>query len=251
MKRFYREAVAVMGEDGWHVALDGRQVKTQGGNALVVPNEALAQLLAEEWAAQGEEIDPKSFRHRDLADYAIDMVVSGREAAIAAILLFAETDTLCYRADPDEALWKRQQAMWDPLLTACEAQEGIKLQRVSGVMHRAQDPVALAKLRARLTSLDPFTLAALTTLASLAASLVIGLAALEPDAAGEALWNAASLEEDWQVEMWGSDSEAAERREKRKAGFMAAMEFARAARSSRQQSPVLAGKFVAPTTSAT
>ena len=97
------------------------------------------------------------------------MVASGREDAIAAILLFAETDTLCYRADPDEALWKRQQTVWEPLLAACEAREGVRFQRVSGVMHRAQDPAALAKLRARLETLDPFTLAALTTLASLAA----------------------------------------------------------------------------------
>ena len=229
MKRFYREAAAVRGEDGWHVALDGRRVKTQGGRAQAVPNERLAQLLAAEWAAQGEEIDPRSFRHRDLADYAIDMVASDREAAIAAILLFAETDTLCYRADPDEPLWKRQQAVWEPLLTACETREGVKFQRVSGVMHRAQDPAALSKLRARLEALDAYTLAALTTLASLAASLAIGLAALEPGADGETLWDAANLEEDWQAELWGSDWEAEERREKRKSDFLGAMEFARAA----------------------
>ena len=226
MKRFYREAAAVEDADGWHVALDGRRVKTQGGKAVVLPRERLARLLAAEWAAQGEEIDPRSFRMRDLADYAIDMVEQDREAAITAILRFAETDTLCYRADPDEPLWKRQQAEWEPLLAACEAREGVKFQRVSGVMHRAQDAAALTKLRDRLETLDPFALAALTTLCSLAVSLAIGLAALEPGADGEALWDAANLEEDWQAELWGRDWEAEERREKRKADFMAAMEFA-------------------------
>ena len=229
MKRFYREAAEVEGADGWHVALDGRRVKTQGGRALVLPGEGLARLLAGEWAAQGEEIDPKSFPMRDLADYAIDMVARDREAAIAAILRFAETDTLCYRADPDEALWKRQQEVWEPLLTACEAREQVRLHRVSGVMHRPQDAATLAKLRARLETLDPFALAALATLASLAASLAIGLAALEPGADGEALWDAANLEEDWQAGLWGQDWEAAERRSKRRADFLAAMEFARAA----------------------
>ena len=228
MKRFYREAAPVEGENGWHVALDGRLLKTQGGHALMLPNEPVARLLANEWAAQGAQIDPKSFRHRDIADYAIDVVAPHREAAIAAILRFAETDTLCYRADPDEPLWKRQQEAWEPLLAECEAREGVRFQRVSGVMHRAQDEQSLAALKARLETMDPFTLAALTTLASLAASLVVGLAALEPNADGEALWNAANLEEDWQAELWGSDREAEARREKRKSEFLAAMEFARA-----------------------
>lgn len=229
MKRFYREAAAVESAEGWHVALDGRRVKTQGGRALALPNEGLARLLAAEWAAQGEEIDPSAFPMRDLADYAIDVVASDRVAAIAAILRFAETDTLCYRADPDEPLWKRQQAVWEPFLTAREVRDGIRFQRVSGVMHRPQDAEALAKLRHRLGTLDDFTLAALTTLASLSTSLVIALAALEPDADGEALWTAANLEEDWQSELWGRDWEAEERRERRKGDFFAAMRFARTA----------------------
>lgn len=230
MKRFYREAAAVAGPDGWHVALDGRQVRTQGGRVLVLPNPTLAELLAGEWAAQGEEIDPRSLPMRDLADYALDVVADDPAAAVAALLRYAETDTLCYRADPDEPLWKRQQQMWEPLLCVCEAREGIRFQRVSGVIHRPQDAVALAALQARLETLDYMTLAALTTLASLSASLVVGLAALEHDADGEALWDTANLEEDWQAELWGRDPEAEERRAKRKSDFLAAMAFAQAVR---------------------
>jgi chaperone required for assembly of F1-ATPase len=228
MKRFWREAKAVQGEDGWHVALDARRVKTQGGNPLAVPNKALADLLAGEWAAQGEEVEPGSFRHRDIADFAIDVVAPDRAAAIAALLRYAETDTLCYRADPEEPLFKRQQEVWEPLLAACEAREGVRFQRVSGVMHRPQDAAALETVRDRLDGFDDFTLAALTTLASLAASLTIALAALEDNAVGAMLWDAANLEEDWQAELWGRDWEAAERRERRKGDFLAAIAFARA-----------------------
>jgi len=230
VKRFYREAAAVEAPDGWHVALDGRQVRTQGGHVLVLPDRALAELLAAEWNAQGEEIDPRGFPMRDLADYALDVVAEDPAAAVAALLRYAETDTLCYRADPDEPLWKSQQELWEPLVCVCEAREEIRLRRVSGVMHRPQDEAALAKLRARLEAMDYLTLAALTTLTSLSASLVIGLAALEPDSDGEALWHAANLEEDWQVELWGRDAEAEERRDRRKADFLAATQFARAAR---------------------
>ncbi len=195
---------------------------------LVLPNRALAELLAGEWSAQGEAIDPRGFRMRDLADYALDVVAHDPAVAIAALLRYAETDTLCYRADPDEPLWRRQQEVWEPLLTQCEAREGIRLQRVSGVMHRAQDGAALAALKARLEAMDYLTLAALTSLASLGTSLVIGLAALEPDADGQALWAAANLEEEWQAALWGRDWEAEERRENRKRDFLAAMAFATA-----------------------
>ena len=231
MKRFYREAAAVEAADGWYVALDGRRVKTQGSKELRLPNRNLAELLAGEWAAQGDKIDPRSLPMRDLADYATDVVARDPAAAVAALLRYAETDTLCYRADPDEPLWKRQQAVWEPLIDRFEAREGVRLHRVSGIIHRPQDETALATLRSRLGTMDPLSLAALNTLASLSASLVVGLAALEPDADGDALWDAANLEEDWQAEQWGRDWEAQERRDKRKNDFLAAMRFAQAAQS--------------------
>ena len=185
-------------------------------------------MLRDEWGAQGEAIDPAAFTHRDMADYALDIIETDRAAAIDALLRYAETDTLCYRADPDDALWQRQRAVWDPLLQALESREGVRLHSVSGVIHKPQGAQELAKLRAKLETLDNFTLAALQTLSALPASLTIGLAALEPDADGEALWGAANLEEDWQAEQWGADEEAAERREKRRASFLAAMQFAQA-----------------------
>lgn len=246
MKRFYREAAAVEGPDGWHVALDGRQVKTQGGHVLVLPNPALARLMAAEWADQGDEIDPRGFPMRDLADYALDVVAQDKASAVAGLLRYAETDTLCYRADPGEPLWKRQQELWEPLLCLCEAREGVRFQRVSGVMHRVQDAEALAKLKTRLEAMDYLTLAALTTLASLGASLVIGLAALEPDADGEALWDAANLEEDWQAERWGRDEEAEGRRERRKRDFLAAMGFARAVHGREIRWGLLKGHLISP-----
>ena len=89
----------------------------------------------------------------------------------------------------------------------------------------------LARLRAALEAGDDFALSALNTLASLSASLTVGLAALQPGAEAEALWAAANLEEDWQAELWGKDWEAEERRAKRLATFSAAMDFARLARS--------------------
>ena len=83
----------------------------------------------------------------------------------------------------------------------------------------------------RIETHDDFTLAALEQLTALAASLCIGLAALDDDAEGEALWAAANLEEDWQIEQWGADEEAAARRAKRLEAFLKAMAFVRLARA--------------------
>ena len=230
MKRFYSEVAVEDAGDGYRVLLDGRAIKTQGGRPQIVPSPALAEKLASEWRAQGETIDARMFPVRDTVDYAIDSVANDRAAVIDKLLSYAETDTLCYRADPDEPLWHRQQEIWEPLLADMEARENVLMTRVSGIIHRPQSGETLDRLRARLGQLDNLTLAALEQMTALAASLCIGLAALEPGADGEALWAAANLEEDWQVEQWGADEEASALREKRNGEFLLALELARHSR---------------------
>lgn len=231
MKRFYKEVTVAPAEGGWRVLLDGRAIKTALGKDQVVPNEALASALAVEWADQGEEIDTTHFLFRDLADYAIDIVRADRATAINGMLRFAETDTLCYRADPEDPLFRRQQDIWEPFLQAAEKRHDIHFERISGIMHRPQSPATRDALRTFLEKQDDFTLAALNTLASLAASLTIALAALEHEADAKALWDAANLEEDWQVELWGEDALAKDLRDKRAAEFANALRFAELVRA--------------------
>ncbi|MFO6447817.1 ATP12 family chaperone protein [Erythrobacter sp. NE805] len=232
MRRFYKDVTLAEAAGGFQVMLDGRGVKTVGGAAQIAPTEALGEALAAEWRRQGERIDPKSLPLRDMADYAIDMVAPDPAAVAKSLVAYAETDTLCYRADPDEPLHARQQAVWEPLLAAFEAANGVTLVRVSGVLHRPQPPETLTRLEVRLRALDPFVLAGVEAMTKLAASLVTALSAL--DAAHEeeplALWRAACLEEEWQAELWGRDAEAEERRERREADFLRACAFARMAR---------------------
>lgn len=227
MRRFYSEVAVEEAGDGWRVMLDGRAIRTALGAPQIVPTRALAEALASEWSGQGDEIDPRTFPRRELTDYAIDIVRADRDVAIGKLLAFAETDTLCYRADPDEPLYRRQRDIWEPLVTALEAREGIRLERVSGVIHRPQPPASLAALRARLGALDDFRLAVLQTMASLGTSLCIALEALQDGADPETLWSAVNLEEDWQADLWGRDAEAEARWEKRREEFVEAYRFAK------------------------
>ncbi|HUD28049.1 MAG TPA: ATP12 family protein, partial [Novosphingobium sp.] len=208
----------------------GRGIRTAGGRPQVVPTKALAEALAAEWAGQGETIDPAAFHLRDLADFAIDAVAPARDAVIAELVPYAETDTLCYRADPDEALYRRQAEVWEPLLSAFEARLGVRFARISGIMHKPQPDETLARLHEELETCSDFELAALKMLSSLAASLVIALEAIRPDSDAEALWRAAELEADWQVELWGEDWEATELRATRFAAFRLAMRLAELSR---------------------
>lgn len=232
MKRFYRAVTVEQADSGFVVALDGRRIKTQGDVIpQAVPTRALAELLAAEWSGQGETIEPGVFRHRALADYAIDQIAPDPVAAVTRTLRFAETDTLCYRADPDEPLHRRQMEVWEPILTAFEARTGTAFTRVSGIVHRPQAEATLGRVRALLDRENAFALAGIEAMASLAASLVVALQAAESGNDADALWAAAALEEEWQAELWGREYTAEERRARRMAEFMTARQFTLAART--------------------
>nr|WP_298925853.1 ATP12 family protein [uncultured Erythrobacter sp.] len=232
MKRFYDAVAMQQAEGGWQVTLDGRGLKTVKGSGQIVPSEALAKKLAAEWDIQGEKLDPTQFVLRDMADYAIDVVSADMPAQAQKIGAFGDTDTLLYRADPDEHLYAKQQEVWEPLTENFEAREGVRMVRVSGIIHKPQSEEALAKLHARLMALTSFELAALESITSLSASLIIALSTLDAETEADAvsLWRAASLEEEWQADLWGRDLEAEDRRAKRQSDFLKAWEFIRASR---------------------
>ena len=236
MKRFY-DAVSIRAVDtgeaksGWQVTLDGRGLKTVKGTAQIVPSQALAKALAAEWAGQSEDLDPATFPLRDMTDYAIDVVSADPVAAAEKVLSYGDTDTLLYRADPDEPLYVRQMEVWEPIVSAFEQREGVAMVRVSGIIHRPQKDETFETLRRRLSTISPLPLAGIELMTSLAASLIVGLAAseTEDEADAFALWQAASLEEEWQADLWGREAEAEERRAKRQSDFLKAREATRLA----------------------
>ncbi|MDG2002530.1 MAG: ATP12 family protein [Novosphingobium sp.] len=231
MKRFYKEASVSQGDGGWQVLLDGRSIRTAAGKPQLLPTRQLAEAMAGEWASQGEKLDPKTFPLRDLADFALDSVSADRATTIAELVRYSEGDTLCYRADAGEPLHQRQIASWEPLLASAEQRWDVHFSRIEGIVHQPQPAETLSRMEAVLVAQSDFTLAALRMMASLAASLVIALAATSEDADAETLWAAANLEEDWQAEQWGRDNEAQVLRQTRLEAFALAMRFAALAKS--------------------
>ena len=93
-KRFWRE-VAVAGDaDGFEVRLDGRAVRTPQGRLMTLPNAALAEAAAAEWAAVAEHVDYAHMPLTRLAFAAVDRMDETRETARAEALRYAETDRM-------------------------------------------------------------------------------------------------------------------------------------------------------------
>lgn len=231
MKRFYETVGTRQVDGGWQVTLDGRGLKTVKSTPQIVPTQSFASALAAEWESQGEDMNPNGFALRDTVDYAIDVVAADRPAMAEKIATYGDTDTLLYRANPDEPLYARQMEVWEPIVAAFETREGVELVRISGIIHRPQSDAALDILRGRLGQLSPFTLAGIEAMASLAASLIVALSAAEATQQDEVLelWRAASLEEEWQADLWGRDYEAEDRRAKRQNDFLKAWDAVRLA----------------------
>lgn len=225
MKRFYKEASVDPQEGGFAILLDGKPIRTPQHNPLIVPREKLADAVAAEWNAQGEDLDPASMRLTGLSNAAIDIVRADREGFAASLAKYGESDLLCYRADGPQELIDRQRAMWDPMLIRLEDELGIAFERVTGIMHQPQPETTIEVLQRVTAKHDAFTLAALSPLVTITGSLVIGLLAADMALDRDHGWRAAHLDALWQEEQWGADAEAEATRDHARADYDAAIDL--------------------------
>lgn len=225
-RRFYKAAAAVPFEGGgFGVALDGRRAKTPGKRDLVVATEAAGLAIAEEWQAQLEVIDPARMPLTRLANTAIDGV-RGREASVAAdIVKYAGSDLLCYRAEGPERLVRQQAAEWDNVLDWARNRHGLVFCLQTGLMPVPQSPKLAQGVAGAITDHDAFGLAALHVMTTLMGSAVLAMAVAGGHLTAAEAWRAAHVDEDWQIEQWGEDAEAAARREHRWREMAAAARF--------------------------
>ncbi len=210
-RRFYKAAQAAPAEGGFHILLDGRAVRTPAGPRARLPTAALAELVAAEWAAQGDEIDIASMPATRLAFSTLDFAAQARAAMAAEIARYAGADLLCYRAEGPESLVRAEAQGWDPLLAWAEEALGIALEPTSGLIHRAQPPASLERARALAEALDDFALTGLAAAAALFKSAVLAFALQRGWLAGMAALELSRLDEAFQEARWGTDAEAAER----------------------------------------
>ena len=222
-KRFYKEAATISEGDGHAVVLDGRPIRTPAGSKLVVPHEAIAEAIAAEWAAQETVIDPGKMPLTRLTNSALDAVAREADTVRGEIARYAGDDLLIYRAGNPQELVERQNTLWNPVIAWAEQGYSGRFTLAEGVMHVDQNEALLTAIRDSLAPVDALPLAALHVVTTLTGSALLALSLWHGALSGADAWHAAHVDEDWNMELWGRDEEALERRQKRAAEFDAAL----------------------------
>lgn len=219
-KRFYKEVAAGAVEGGFVVTLDGRQVRTPGHKLpVIVPAAAIATAMAEEWAAQGEFIDPATMPMVRLINSAIESGETMIPAFREEVIKFAGGDLLLYRAENPQELVAAQERAWDHALVTLARHFGVSFQPTIGIIHQSQPKATLDRLAEALANENLLTLTALVSLTGLTGSGLLAIGLWSQLLSAEQVWSAAHVDEDYQISHWGADEEAIERRARRRVEF--------------------------------
>lgn len=207
------------------VTLDGRPVRTPGRRPLHLPHRPMGEAVAAEWRDQGEEIAPATMPLTRLANTAVDRTAPLRAQVIEQVASYAETDLLCYRAEEPAELVARQAAEWQPVLDWLAEAHRARLAVTAGVAPVAQERAALLAVFTAVAAFDDFRLTGLHAATAAAGSVALGLALAAGRIDAEQAWRAAHLDELFQAERWGGDTEAERRRDALREEIAAAARF--------------------------
>jgi chaperone required for assembly of F1-ATPase len=216
-RRFYQEAGVGETGEGFAVLLDGRPVRTPARRPLAAPERVIAQALATEWDAQRDTIDPAVMPLTRLANAIIDRVAAAPGPVRAEIERYLAADLLCYRAEAPEGLLARQAALWDPVLAWAGERLGARFILAAGVTHVAQPAAAVAAAAksipdASAGAKEIWRLGALNVVTTLTGSALLALALDAQKLSADEAWAAAHVDEDWNMQFWGRDELALQRR---------------------------------------
>lgn len=187
--------------------LDRRQLKTRGGVPLSLPSQSLADIIAQEWAAQGEAVLPQSMPITRLVNVAIDQTPQRRDEIIDEITRYGETDLLLYRTSQTKELATRQARAWDPILKWAQDQ-GIDLKTTSSIAAIKQDAEALARLGEFAQAMPDIELTLFGHFTSVFGSAILALAVMQGYLTAEEAFDVSRVDEIYQAEHWGEDEQA-------------------------------------------
>ncbi|MGH1418818.1 MAG: ATP12 family chaperone protein [Hyphomicrobiaceae bacterium] len=229
-KRFYKTVDVAMSDSGYTIVLDDRPIKTPSRKTLSLPTRPLAEVVAAEWSAQDQEIDPVSMPMTRLANTIIDGVDENHADVVKDVARFAMSDLVCYRAEAPIELIERQSQAWDPPLTWAQSILNVGFKVTAGIMPVEQDGQIEVAVRKYLAKISAFELGPVHIITTMTGSAVLALAVHAGELDAQTAWAAAHIDEDWQISQWGDDAEAKERRARRHVELVSAAHFLAAAK---------------------
>lgn len=197
---------------------------TPGKHPLTVPSQALANAIEAEWKG-AKKFNPDKMPLTALAYTAVDRIEGQEPNIIEALMVYIDTDTLCYRSSGSEKLAGLQKKHWDPVLAWAKDTLGVTWKTTDGVMPLEQPKKLHQAIEKRLKKMQSMQLAPFCLLASGFSSLLLALAVFEKELDVDDAFRLSRLEEDTQAENWGQDAEAAQRARRLHAEIVDASRF--------------------------
>lgn len=217
-KRFYSSVALQPFEKEFAITLDGRPIKTPVGTVLRA-EEKLAKVMAAEWDAQKEYINPDIMPVTRIISIGLDRVPQDRPELIEEIVRYVGSDLLCYRGE-DEIL-VLQKKLHDPVL-AWAKKQGIALDVTEGVMPITQPQASLDVARVLVSKATDIELAALAMATPLLGSAVLAIAMWKGHVNVDEAIECARIDEEFQAAKWGEDPSARAQWNKREADIRGA-----------------------------
>ena len=213
---------------GYEIYLDEKLLNTPQKNPLVVPTPTMAELVATEWQLIDKKIDPLIMPCTRFVNSAIDKVLPQVNDIRKLVIEYGDSDLLCYRAEGPKDLCVRQELAWGGLIEWSEKELNAPLKVYNGVMYQPQPRKSILELEKHVFQLSVFQLCALHDLVTISGSLILGLSVIKGFLNVNSAWDASQVDENWQIEHWGSDVAAKATNEEKRTSFILAAQFFKA-----------------------
>jgi len=174
----------------------------------------LADVVANEWQEQGEEIVPATMPMMQLSSTAIDRVLPDFDTVARDAAGYGMSDLLFYRADTPADLSMRQAEGWQPVVDWAEARFSLRFTITTGLMPVDQPPEAETAFLNAVSSLSAFELASVHVMTTAMGSLLLALTVAEARMDVATAFELSRVDETHQQELWGVDEEAEVRRKR-------------------------------------
>lgn len=225
MKRFYKVVSTARVSDGsdenYHILLDGKPIKTPLRLDLKAPNEAIANLVMQEWADAPEEINPAEMRFTQILSTYQDKVSVERAEMTAQILNYLNTDLICYFAPQDDfGTPARQETLWRPWLNWFKEHFGVSLRVTCEIAALEQPEAAEKAVKDHVAALNDHQFTVLQMVVPACGSLVLGLAFVEQRIKPSDLLAAIRIEEMIKNEVYNADKHGPDPAQEKKDGAL-------------------------------
>lgn len=206
MKRFYKEVSLFDSGQGFEVHLDGRSVKLpQSKRTLGIAQKPLAQAVADEWAAQVEQIIPDTMPLMQIVSTCLEKVSVQRAAMHAQLLNYVDTDLLFYRTDKPPQLRALQEAAWDPVIDRFVDQFCVRPQVTYGLVALSQPQALHEAIDQAIAPMTDEYFTVLQIAVPAAGSVMTGLLFTQGDLTPEEVLAIARVEENHKDSLYNAD----------------------------------------------